>query len=87
MSSAVSSSRLAAAACRRGVDARVTLLSSDVRDATDLEVEDAMEGLHRALSGHWSTTGITAGKPQSNSPYSAATTKDSLITPWRSPNP
>ncbi len=36
-------------ASRIADDARVTLLSSDALDATSVEVEDAMEGRHRAL--------------------------------------
>jgi phosphate transport system protein len=36
-------------ASRIADDARVTLLSGDALDATGVEVEDTMDGLHRAL--------------------------------------
>lgn len=62
-------------------DARATLLASDALDATRHEVDDAeMVSLRRALSGRCWTTGLAAWKQRSRSPYSAATTKDSLIT-------
>lgn len=75
-------------ASRIADDARLTLLTSDAPDAASLQVdEDTVDGLIRALSGRCKTTGPTAPKQRSTSPCSAATMKDSLITPWRSPNP
>ena len=41
--------RMGDVASRIADDARVTLLSSDPLDVTGVEVEDAMDGLHRAL--------------------------------------